>query len=104
MIVSLKIALLALVFSTAGYAATVKVDMGGMVLSLSDSPTAQVFHIVDQLSQWDVYTHGQYARWAKETHLLDEVDNELLRQHAEMRKKRGWGQGFEQTFLVDDSI
>jgi hypothetical protein len=37
--------------------------------------------------------------------LLDEPgDLELLQQHAEMRKKRGWGHGFEQTFLVDYSI
>jgi hypothetical protein len=81
------------------------VDLGGLVLSVSDAPTAQIFHIVDQLSQWDIYTHDQYVRWAKTTHLLDEPgDLELLQQHAEMRKKRGWGHGFEQTFLVDDSI
>jgi hypothetical protein len=36
--------------------------------------------------------------------LLDQRDRELLQQHAELRKKRGWGRGFEQTFLVDDSI
>jgi len=36
--------------------------------------------------------------------LLDEQDRELLLTHAKMRKKRGWGHGFEQTFLVDDSI
>ena len=79
-------------------------DLGGLVLSLSDSPTAQVFHIVDQLSQWDVYGHKQYIRWAEGNRLLDQQDRVLLRQHAELRKKRGWGNGFEQTFLVDDSI
>ena len=75
-----------------------------MALSISDAPTAQIFHIVDQLSQWDIYTHDQYARWAAATHLLDQRDRELLQQHAEMRKRRGWGHGFEQTFLVEDSI
>ena len=75
-----------------------------MVPYLSDSPTAQVFHIVDQLSQYDIYTHDQHARWAAATHLLDQRDRELLQQHAEMRKKRGWGHEFEQTFLVEDSI
>jgi hypothetical protein len=27
------------------------IDLGALVLSVSDSPTAQVFHIVDQLSK-----------------------------------------------------
>ena len=36
--------------------------------------------------------------------MLDQHDRELLQRHAEMRKKRGWGHGFEQTFLVEESI
>ena len=36
--------------------------------------------------------------------MLDQRDRELLQQHAAMRKKRGWRHGFEQTFLVEDSI
>ena len=100
----IKVAVISFLFSAMSFASSEKVDLGGMVLLVSDAPTAQVFHIVDQLSQWDVYTHDQYARWAEATHLLDQRDRELLRQHAEMRKKRGWGHGFEQTFLVDDSI
>lgn len=93
-----------LTLATTVFAAPVRVDLGGLVLSVSDSPTAQVFHIVDQLSLWDMYTHKEYARWAESTHLLDDHDRALLQRHAEMRKKRGWGKGFEQTFLVDDSI
>ena len=101
----IKLALVFLLFSAPSLAISKDLDFGGMVLSVSDAPTAQIFHIVDQLSQWDIYTHDQYVRWAKTTHLLDEPgDLELLQQHAEMRKKRGWGHGFEQTFLVDDSI
>ena len=100
----IKVAVISFLFSSMSFASSEKVDLGGMVLLVSDAPTAQVFHIVDQLSQWDVYTHDQCARWAEATHLLDQRDRELLRQHAEMRKKRGWGHGFEQTFLVDDSI
>jgi hypothetical protein len=95
---------LALLFSVTTSATPENIDLGGLVLSVSDSRTAQIFHIVDQLSQWDIYTHDQYARWATATQLLDQRDRELLQQHAEMRKKRGWGHGFEQTFLVDDSI
>jgi hypothetical protein len=34
-------------------AQVVEVDLGGLVLVVSDSSTAQVFHIVDQVSEWD---------------------------------------------------
>ena len=51
--------------SALSFAAPKNLDLGGMVLSISDAPTAQIFHIVDQLSQWDIYTHDQYARWAE---------------------------------------
>jgi hypothetical protein len=101
---TMSVAAISLLLSVFSFASHKNVDLGGMVLSISDSPTAQVFHIVDQLSQWDIYTHDQYARWAATTHFLDQRDHELLQQHAEMRKKRGWGHGFEQTFLVEDSI
>ena len=99
-----KLAVIAWLFSAIGFATPKSLDLGGLVLSVSDAPTAQIFHIVDQLSQWDVYTHKQYVRWAETTKLLDQRDRELLQVHAELRKKRGWGHGFEQTFLVDDSI
>jgi hypothetical protein len=101
----IKLAVIFLLFWAPSLAISKDLDFGGMVLSVSDAPTAQIFHIVDQLSQWDIYTHDQYVHWAKTAHVLDEPgDLELLQQHAEMRKKRGWGHGFEQTFLVDDSI
>jgi hypothetical protein len=35
---------------------------------------------------------------------LDSEDRQLLEKHAAMRRIRGWGNGFEQAFLVDDSI
>jgi hypothetical protein len=104
MLTTIKLAAISFLLSAFSFAAPKNLDLGGMVLSLSDAPTAQTFHIVDQLSQWDIYTHDQYLRWAEATHFLDQGDKELLHQHAEMRKKRGWGHGFEQTFLVDDSI
>jgi hypothetical protein len=99
-----RIAAIGLLFSFAIFAAPKRVDLSGLVLVVSDAPPAQIFHIVDQLSQWDVYAHKQYVRWADRTQLLDQQDRELLRQHAKMRKQRGWGHGFEQTFLVEDSI
>jgi hypothetical protein len=83
---------------------TVSVDLGGLVLAVSDSPTAQVFHIVDQLSEWDQYAHKQYVRWSEKSLNLTKEDRELLRKHAQLRRARGWGHGFEQAFLVEDSI
>jgi len=101
---STKLAVVFLLFSSGSLAAPMHLDLGGLVLVLSDSPTAQLFHIVDKLSQWDTYSHKQYVRWAEKTQLLDQRDHELLLQQAKMRKERGSGHGFEQTFLVDDSI
>jgi hypothetical protein len=85
-------------------AQTRELNLGGLIVSVSESRTAQVFHIVDQLSLWDKGTHGGYARWAARNLLLDEADRKLLLQHAELRRARGWGHGFEQAFYVDDSI
>jgi hypothetical protein len=104
MLTTIRVAAISFLLSAFSFAIPKNLDLGGMVLSVSDAPTAQTFHIVDQLSQWDIYTHSQYVRWAETTQLLGQRDRELLRQHAEMRKKRGWGHGFEQTFLVDASI
>jgi hypothetical protein len=80
------------------------VDIGGIVVSVSDSFTAQVFHVVDQLSEWDEACHRQYGRWAARTLNFDKQDRALLQKHAELRRARGWENGFEQAFYVDDSI
>jgi hypothetical protein len=80
------------------------VDFGGMILTVSDSRTAQLFHIVDQLSQWDQYAHHQYVRWARTHLVLTAADSVMLRRHAALRRARGWGNGFEQAFLVDAPI
>lgn len=85
-------------------AQTKDLDLGGVVISVSDSRTAQVFHIVDQLSQWDGACHRQYVRWAARNLNLGQEDQTLLQKHAELRRARGWGHGFEQAFYVDDSI
>jgi hypothetical protein len=80
------------------------IDWGGLRLEVSTSRTAQVFHIVDQLSEWDQFTHKQYGRWARKSMLLDETDRALLRQHAEMRRRRGWEHGFEQAFYTKGTL
>jgi hypothetical protein len=95
---------LVLTVSTQAVAATTRVDLGGLPLDVSDSWTAQVFHIVDQISQWDQYAHRQYVRWAERTLKLDDRDRELLKRHGDLRRARGRGNGFEQSFLVDAPI
>ena len=81
-----------------------EVDLGGIVVSVSDSWTAQLFHVVDQLSEWDQARHRQYGRWAAKALNFDDQDRKLLQEHATLRRKRGWGNGFEQAFYVEDSI
>lgn len=81
-----------------------EVNLGGIVLTVSDSWTAELFHIVDQLSEWDEACHKQYGRWAAKALTIDDEDRRLLRQHAELRRKRGWNNGFEQAFYVADSV
>lgn len=80
------------------------IDAGYFVFHVSTSQTAQVFHIVDQLSNWSTYCHPQYRRWASSSLELDASDRQLLEQHAALRKKRDWGGGFEQAFYVDGTV
>jgi hypothetical protein len=42
-----------LIAAVARSAPVKEVNIGGIVISVSDSWTAQVFHIVDQLAEWD---------------------------------------------------
>jgi hypothetical protein len=93
-----------LIATAADGAPTSDVDIGGIVISVSDSWTAQVFHIVDQLSEWDDACHRQYGRWAARALKLDQQDRKLLWDHAALRRARGWGNGFEQAFYVDEPI
>src|SRR5579862_755798 len=91
-------------FLTQARAATTEMAFGQFVIRVSESWTAQVFHMVDQLAEWDEFSHKAYNRWARKNLILDAEDRQLLQKHAEMRKARGWGNGFEQAFLVEDTI
>jgi hypothetical protein len=73
-------------------------------LRISESRTAQLFHIVDQLSQWDQYTHKQYVRWAAKSLPLDDEDRSFLQRHVELRSRYGWGSALEKAFLVDEPL
>jgi hypothetical protein len=66
-------------------------DFGRFVISVSDAATAQTFHIVDMLSDWDpASTHRAYLRWVRDKHPLSGDDQQLLKRHAELRQARGW--------------
>ena len=73
-------------------------------LVISESRTAQLFHIVDQLSGWDQYTHKQYVRWAAKSSPLNDEDKRFLQQHVELRHRYGWGSALEKAFLVDEPL
>jgi len=81
-----------------------RIECGPLTIEVYVSRCAHRFHLVDQLSQWDNACHGQYRRNMP----LSEADEEVLRRYAEMRGKKSWGQGLEQTFYtpleVDDAI
>ena len=98
------LAILVFVAAATASAQTTEISLGRLVLAVSDSSTAQVFHIVDQLSEWDQYTHKQYGRWATKTLNLDVDDRRMLERHVALRRVRGWGNGLEPAFLVDGSI
>lgn len=51
------LSVLILLLCATGSAQTKLLNVGGLLLSVSDSRTAQVFHIVDQMSQWDSSVH-----------------------------------------------
>jgi hypothetical protein len=77
--------------------------LGPVQLTLSDSRTAQVFHVVDQLSKWGPRTHVQYAAWAEKELPLDAQERAMLAAHARLRGRRGVG-ALDQAFYVDEPI
>ncbi len=74
---------------------------GPLTLEVHVSRTANLFHVVDNLSNWDRYAHAQYRRHFRG---LSDEDQSLLRQHAGIRRKKGWGGGLEQTFYTMASL
>jgi len=85
-------------------AAPRRISFPDFQLTISESRTAQLFHIVDQLSAWDQYTHKQYVRWAAKSLAFDDQDKSFLQQHVELRHRYGWGSALEKAFLVDEPL
>jgi hypothetical protein len=76
-------------------------DAGALQLELHPSRTAHLFHVVDQISQWDQYCHRQYlVAFADGEGRLADADLAMLRRHVAVRGKHGWGGGLEQTFYT----
>ncbi len=87
------------------HAKSLDLDAGPLQLKVHVSRTAHLFHVVDQLSAWSEFCHGQYRDAMKP---LNAADSAMLARHAAVRAERSWGQGLEQTFYttlsLDDAI
>jgi len=77
-----------------------RVDAGPLQIDLYLSQTAQLFHIVDQVSEWSEFSHRQYVRYFRANGGLSEDERKALAEHASIRKKYGWGHGPEQAFYT----
>ncbi len=76
-------------------------EAGPLKLDIYVSDTAQLFHVVDQISQWSEFSHKQYVRYFEKLDGgLSETDREVLAEHAAIRKAYGWGRGPEQVFYT----
>jgi hypothetical protein len=81
--------------------ATFRLDAGPLKLDVYISETAQLFHVVDQISQWSEFSHEQYVRYFKSLDGgLSESDRKILDEHVAIRKRYGWGRGPEQVFYT----
>jgi len=77
-----------------------RVDAGPLQIDLYLSQTAQLFHIVDQISEWSEFSHRQYGRYFRAGGGFSEDERAALAEHASIRKKYGWGHGPEQAFYT----
>ena len=76
-------------------------DAGPLTLDIYISKTANLFHMVDQISQWSEFCHRQYVSYFQGLEGgISEHDRDLLAQHCAIRKRHGWGGGLEQTFYT----
>jgi hypothetical protein len=64
------------------------------------SKTAELFHIVDQLSNWSPHCHQQYRRYFKPT----AEDEAVLQTHAKLRKTLGGYGVLDHAFYSDGTV
>ncbi|MFB0564122.1 MAG: hypothetical protein ACETWK_00415, partial [Candidatus Aminicenantaceae bacterium] len=78
-----------------------KLDLEYVKLTIHISKTSNLFHIVDQISEWNEFCHRQYVRYFENVNDgLSPRDKELLAEHRSVRKEHSWGGGLEQTFYT----
>ena len=79
---------------------------GPLRITFIHGPTAQLFHVVDELSAWHPRSLNPYVAWAATELPLDDAEHALLAAHAKLRRKRRWGaidQAFDVEAAVDDA-
>ena len=76
------------------------VRAGPLAIEIHISRTAQIYHIVDQLSAWNEFSHPQYRKHFP----LDARDKRILLEHATLRGKYGWGRGLERVMYSTAGI
>src|ERR1044072_2228845 len=84
----------------------VRVEAGPLTIEVhSNSTTAHLFHVVDQMSAWSEFCHAQYAKWwtAKYGPFTDQ-DKSLLAKHTSIRKKFGWDGTLEKTYYTGSPL
>ena len=82
-----------------------RLEAGPLTLNLYISKTANLFHAVDQISQWSEFCHAQYVSYFQGLEGgIDKEDQDLLAQHCAIRRVHGWGAGLEQTFYTSDDL
>jgi hypothetical protein len=78
---------------------------GPLRLEIHVSRTATLFHVVDQLSAWSPFCHGQYARGLDP---LDAADRAQLARHRDVRTRHPFGAGLERALYtplaLDDAL
>jgi len=94
-----RLAVLALLFSAT--AQSEEWRAGPLTIRVHISRTANLFHIVDQVSAWSRYTHQQYGRHFRK---LSAADREQLARHRLIRERLPWGRGLEQTFYTPEPL
>lgn len=73
----------------------------GLEVDIRSSRAASLFHVVDQLSGWSPYCHPQYERWRPAED--DAEADALLRRHARLRARLGYGAGLEAVLYRSDA-
>jgi hypothetical protein len=77
------------------------VDAGPLEIRIHLSHTAQLFHVVDQLSGWSEFCHAQYRR---EMAPLEAAEEAALKRYREVRLRHPWNSGLEELFYTSADL